>query len=431
MINLANLKLNDIPLDNHYRLLERIGGGGFSDVWLAHDLRSRVDVILKVYASSQELDEEGVKMFRKEFSLVCNLNHTNILKPFTFDIFQGSPYIVLPYCKRGSASQLIGKISEEELWEFTAQVAAGLAYLHQHSIIHQDIKPANVLINSDNQYLITDFGISTGLRNTMRRSKSADDDTSGAGTTAYMSCECMGPQPTNVIARDIWAFGATLFELATGDVPYGEYGGLTQRSMGGKMPKITASLSADMKSLILKCLAMNPWDRPGADEILKWVEDHKKGIPVPKSKSLIWSRIAVSGIAIAVIFTAIILWMRPEPTSIPLNTNDSIVLARVHDAQIMVETECRNPIDSIDEQKLCRAVDLYRDAIALPATDTILTECRMMWTSSQTQIDSIYSYLSDKMIEYNEMGAAQAASKFAQRCEVLKGCISLSNKSIE
>ena len=170
-------------MDGRYQLIEKIGGGGFSEVWLACDLRSQVNVVLKVYASSQGLDEEGVKMFRKEFSLVCNLSHTNILKPFTFDIFQDSPYIVLPYCERGSASNLIGKISEEELWDFIGQVASGLAHLHKHGIIHQDIKPANILINSDNQYMITDFGISTGLRNTIRKSRGADAD-SGSGTAS-------------------------------------------------------------------------------------------------------------------------------------------------------------------------------------------------------------------------------------------------------
>ena len=96
MLNLYYLKEKEELLDGRYQLIEKIGGGGFSEVWLACDLRSQVNVVLKVYASSQGLDEEGVKMFRKEFSLVCNLNHTNILKPFTFDIFQGSPYGHLP-----------------------------------------------------------------------------------------------------------------------------------------------------------------------------------------------------------------------------------------------------------------------------------------------------------------------------------------------
>ena len=205
MINLYQLKVSNTPLDNHYQLIDKIGGGGFSEVWLAEDLRSQVKVALKVYSSVQDMDSEGIKMFRKEFSLVCNLNHTNILNPFTFDIFQGCPYIVLPYCEKGSAAQYVGKLTENELWDFVGQVAAGLAYIHKHNIIHQDIKPGNVLINADGQMMITDFGISTGLRKTMRRSANKTDDSARDGTIAYMSYECLKENPINVIARDIWA----------------------------------------------------------------------------------------------------------------------------------------------------------------------------------------------------------------------------------
>lgn len=65
MINLVQLKATDTLLDNHYRLIDKIGGGGFSEVWLAEDLRSQVKVALKVYSSVQDMDAEGVKMFRK------------------------------------------------------------------------------------------------------------------------------------------------------------------------------------------------------------------------------------------------------------------------------------------------------------------------------------------------------------------------------
>ena len=113
-------------------------------------------------------------------------------------------------------------MTENELWDFVGQVAAGLAYIHKHNIIHQDIKPGNVLINADGQMMITDFGISTGLRKTMRRSANKTDDSARDGTIAYMSYECLKENPINVIARDIWAFGATLYEFATGEVPIGE-----------------------------------------------------------------------------------------------------------------------------------------------------------------------------------------------------------------
>lgn len=429
MLNLHYLKSTQSPLDRRYRLIERIGGGGFSDVWLAHDLRSRIDVVLKVYASSQELDEEGVEMFRKEFSLVCNLSHTNILKPFTFDIFQGSPYIVLPYCERGSTSKLVGKITEEELWDFAGQVAAGLSYLHGHGIIHQDIKPANVLINADCQYLITDFGISTGLRNTIRKSIGKEDG--GFGTTAYMSYECLAPRPTNVIARDIWAFGATLYELASGDVPFGEFGGITQKSMGGEVPKIENGFSDELKELIYRCLAFNAWDRPGADEIVETVSNHKKGIkppvPFPWKKTIVG--ISVAAVIAAICFSAV-LHGKPESPAI-MNPNDSIFLARVKDANEIVKIE-RNKgnIDSVDEAKLCSAVQMYKDAMKLEVTDTIMDKGKSLWTMSQELIDETYIHLYRKGSRYGCKGAIMAADTFEKRSKTLAEHVSDSVKTI-
>ena len=99
MINLQEISKSDQLFDGRYTLEKCIGTGGFSEVWLAFDVRSQVKVVLKVYTSAQGLDKEGIEMFRREFSLVCNLNQTNILKPFTFDIHDGVPYIVMPYCE--------------------------------------------------------------------------------------------------------------------------------------------------------------------------------------------------------------------------------------------------------------------------------------------------------------------------------------------
>ena len=96
MINLQEISKSDQLFDGRYTLEKCIGTGGFSEVWLAFDVRSQVKVVLKVYTSAQGLDKEGIEMFRREFSLVCNLNQTNILKPFTFDIHDGVPYIVMP-----------------------------------------------------------------------------------------------------------------------------------------------------------------------------------------------------------------------------------------------------------------------------------------------------------------------------------------------
>lgn len=425
MLNLNDLKSKKMCLNNRYDLIERIGSGGFSEVWLAYDHRSRIDVVLKVYSSSVAHDEEGEKMFREDFTMVCNLNHTNILKPFTFDIFEGSPYIVMPYCEKGSASKLIGKITESELWDFAGQVAAGLAYLHKHCIIHQDIKPANVLITSDNQYLITDFGISTKLRNTIRKSKKGNDN-AGSGTTAYMSHECFGANPVNVIARDIWAFGATLYELVTGDVPFGEYGGITQKAGKNKIPKIDNDFSDDIKDIIYKCLAFDAWDRPGADEIVRMIDDHKNGVrrSAPKPRYRIMASVSA---VVLIIFSFVLAFFnsKGEEFAVAVNPNDSILIAKIEDACNMVRIEKEKGfVDSLDEQKLRAAAQKYNEAIKLEATDSIVKKGKAMWTASQKIIDDMYTYLYNKGIEYSEAEAENAAKDFGRRSLVLKEYVS-------
>lgn len=426
MINLYQLKSVNVPLDNHYQLLERIGGGGFSEVWLAKDLRSQVQVALKVYSSVQEMDEEGIKMFRKEFSLVCNLNHTNILKPFTFDIYKGCPYIVLPYCEKGSMAKYVGKLQEEKLWDFAGQVAAGLAYMHKHQIIHQDIKPGNVLINADGQLMITDFGISTGVRKTMRRSKNSDDSARD-GTIAYMSYECLRDNPVNVMARDIWALGASLYELATGNVPFGDYGGLTQKAKGNSVSMTSVRISSELKSLIKKCLSLEPWDRPSAEDVVNMVASHKSGAKKHLKISVKKILLPVLGIT-AVICTIVFFPKMTENTHKPdltaaanINPNDSVFLNQIAKINNMINAEkSKADITTRNVEDLCAAAEIYKEAINAEVSDSIKAQGDKIWNAAQTVIDETYIFLYNKGVEYSEIGATDAANRFGKKSLALK-----------
>ena len=116
---------------SHYRLLKLLGRGGFSEVWLANDQIAGVDVALKIYAPNGGLDTEGMEIFKNEFSLVFNMNHTNLLRPMHFDIEDNLPYLVMPYLSNGSVNSKINNMPEEEIWRFIHDVASGLSYLHK------------------------------------------------------------------------------------------------------------------------------------------------------------------------------------------------------------------------------------------------------------------------------------------------------------
>lgn len=256
---------------NRYHLEKLLGRGGFSEVWLVKDSITELELVLKVYAPGTGMDEDGLKTFSKELANVYNLNHQNLLKPQHVDSWQGMPYLVMSYCPQGSLVKRIGKIPENEIRKVIHDVASGLAYLHERDIIHQDIKPDNILVDDMGNYVITDFGISTRARSTLRKSVAASSANSG-GTIAYMGPERFSKQPAPTKASDIWSLGATLFELLEGDAPFGNLGGGLQKG-GAEIPEITADVSDTLKNVIYSMLAKDTWDRPTAAQVVEWVDD--------------------------------------------------------------------------------------------------------------------------------------------------------------
>ena len=251
--------------DKRYQLERLLGRGGFSEVWLAKDSYTKLEIAIKVYAPGQGMDSNDLADFSAELAGVFNLNHTNLLKPTHVDDWEGMPYLIMPFCSHGSISKQIGKLSEQELWHVLHDVAAGLAYLHKNDIVHQDIKPDNILLDDSGNYVITDFGISTKARSTLR--KSVIGGTVSGGTMAYMGPERFSKQPAPTKASDIWSLGAMMFELITGNVPFGEMGGGMQKS-GAEIPEITEPISDQLQQTVESMLAPNTWDRPTAEQLL-------------------------------------------------------------------------------------------------------------------------------------------------------------------
>ena len=265
--------------DGRYRMVEIIGKGGFSEVWLAEDtLATNQQVALKLYKS--DFTAQGVAQFSREFARMLNCNHTNLLTPKHYGIVNGTPYLELAYCSYGSVEKLIGRISEAEAWKLIRDVASGLAYLHgflneegtPSPMVHQDIKPDNILIDQQGNYVITDFGISTQIRATMRRSAL---NVGTAGTSAYMAPERFHGQPQPIKANDIWSLGATLFELVEGVSPLGDGGGSVQKE--GIQFQFNSDISNDLKRVICDCLAIDPTRRPAADELAEYASKKAQG----------------------------------------------------------------------------------------------------------------------------------------------------------
>ena len=261
----------DIIFDNHYTLIRQLGRGGFSEVWLAHDSYMDLDVAIKIYAPGQGMDSNSINIFRHEIKDIFHLNHPNLLTPKHLGVFENMPYLVMPYCSAGSCCNMIRKMPEAEIWHLIYDVASGLTYLHDKDIVHQDIKPDNILINAEGNYLITDFGISTRARSTLIKSSIVSLTT--AGTIAYMGPERFTTQPAPTKASDIWSFGAMLFELLEGTTPFPPGLGGSMQNKDAAIPTIKVPVSDKLKQTIYKMLSKETWDRPTAATLIEWANN--------------------------------------------------------------------------------------------------------------------------------------------------------------
>lgn len=330
MKDTGSIAVEGAMFDGRYKLLRPLSSdGGTADVWLALDTNTidevydeasdattsseatGIKVAIKIYRPKNALDL-GEQRFREEFKIVFNCHHTNLVQPINFSIYEGIPYLVLPFCRNGSSEQMLGRMHDsDELWRYISDVSAGLAYLHAFNptIVHQDIKPANVLIDDGGTYAITDFGISShrGL------SRDACGYDTLSGTMAYMAPERFGDAYEATPESDIWSFGATLYELITGSVPFGEEGGIAQVENSVHYPPISQPVSTDIKELIYDCLAIDASKRPSAAAIHRAAQLRR--YPANKYRKL---QIAVGGGVIAILaLLAILLWPKPAEQVVP------------------------------------------------------------------------------------------------------------------
>ncbi|MEM7104801.1 MAG: protein kinase [Bacteroidota bacterium] len=260
-----------------YKLVKHLGTGGFAEVWKAEDVMADNSIVaIKIFAPDKGLDEDGVLVFRREYALTLPLRHNHLLTASYFDINDGSPYLIMPFCEAGSLMSKIVRhheFSEEEIAKVMAQLTDGLTYLHENGITHQDMKPDNVMILKPGYYVLADFGISTRIRRSVARSMRADQAKSySAFTPAYAPPEKYISKPTP--AGDIFSFGVTIYECLTGDVPFEDMGAALER--GATIPDLPEKYSKGLNDLLQKCMSTKPGDRPTAREVADTVNAFKK-----------------------------------------------------------------------------------------------------------------------------------------------------------
>ncbi|MBR2290866.1 MAG: protein kinase [Prevotella sp.] len=254
--------------DGRYEQEKLLGQGAFSEVWKVKDTQTGVALALKIYNPTTGMDESGNEMLTHEFALMVNANHKNLLRPLFFATCDKRPYLILPYCEKGNIGKMIGKMSEEEAWKLIRDCASALDYLHAMNppILHQDIKPANILLSDNGDYMLTDFGVSTQAKQSMSRVSNQEKELLSAGTISYMAPERFSRNNLPIMANDIYSLGSTVFEMLSGELPFGNDGGLLQKK-GAEIPELPGNFSPLLKRTLEKCLEEEPWARPTAGRL--------------------------------------------------------------------------------------------------------------------------------------------------------------------
>jgi len=241
-----------------YRLLEPLGRSAMSAVWLAEDEELRRRVALKTLAPTADRAR-----FQREARAVAALSHPHICALYDYGESEGRPFMVLEYLPGGSLEDRLrdGPLPDAETRRAASDVAAGLAHAHERGLVHRDLKPANILFDTEGRPKICDFGIARmGGGGTLTEAGTV------LGTAAYISPEQAAGLPASA-ASDVYSFGAILFRMLTGRLPFVADSAMELVRLNRDVPapsirSIRPDVPPELGALADAALAKDPAQRP-------------------------------------------------------------------------------------------------------------------------------------------------------------------------
>ena len=207
-------------INDRYEIHKRVGRGGMADVFLARDLLLDRQVAMKILFPEFAVDPNFVERFRREAQAAANLSHPNIVNVYDWGKYEGTYFIAMEYVQGRNLAEILKtnkQLTPKQAAEIASEVAAALGFAHEAGLAHRDIKPANVMIGSNGQVKVADFGIARAMNSATESNLTQAG--SVMGTASYFSPEqAQGAQPDP--RSDLYSLGIVMYEMVAGRPPF-------------------------------------------------------------------------------------------------------------------------------------------------------------------------------------------------------------------